>query len=100
MILLPIPLSPCGEHQPADHREEAAEDGLIFGNASIFYNGRPVHVNRATEGLSTHDITTVNSNWATKGEWIVGKYTFVVSISKLRNHILFKQMISLSNISS
>ncbi len=55
-----------GEHQPADERSETVEDWLISRHASILNNGEPIHVNRATGGLSTPDVTMVNNTWATK----------------------------------
>ncbi len=49
------------EHQPAEQRGETIEDWLISRHASILNNGEPTHVNRATGGLSTPDVTIVNN---------------------------------------
>ncbi len=62
------------EQQPDDQRGEAVEDRLISRHASILNNGEPTHVTRATGGLSTPDVTMVNSTWATKAGWPVGEH--------------------------
>ncbi len=56
------------EHHPVDQLGETVEDWLMSRHASILNNGEPTHLNRATGGLSTPDVTMVNSIWATKAE--------------------------------
>ena len=79
------------DHQPAETRGETIIDWILPNNLKCLNDGSHTHINRATAGLSTPDITVITNSLDTKAKWCVIEDTDMGSdhfpiITELRNH--------------